>query len=552
MGRGTVDRSRANNEYFWQQATDQCQYERFIHQRRITVKENQTGKMQEVGKIGAPRSWLGFAGVVALALASSAAITPANAAEDAAASDSGLTLRGYLRTYAGWNASNTPETAKDDSGKLSMLRGSALVDASGGSGPVSFRVVGRVDREQKTSYLENLENLTHAQGGRSSLMNLYNAGELREWYVDIAATERLNLRVGKQQVVWGESDFFHAMDIVNGFNQLWAPPTEESDETRKGLVMFNAKLLIPEANGALQILVRPGVDRNKDIGNTPDVFGGRNAAFGYRGFDAKAIVNIDYRHPDGDVKDTTGGFRWTGSAAGLNYSLAYLKTFTPNFVINSNFNPYMKTPTNPIVGDLIYPKMEVYGASVNGYSATVDAVLSAEVALQKDVAYNQGTGAIGLLGIKKKNQVRSMFRMDKNVDFSWLGGAIRPSLWSVQIFDTWITNFRKADDLVLIPTFNHPAKKHETIITNIFALSYANSNINPVLVAAYDVTNGGGFVVPYVDFSFGTNWRLRVEYDYFYYKHQTFPADPNRDDSPTTFGLAAHNNQFWIRGTYQF
>lgn len=460
-----------------------------------------------------------------------------------------LKLGGYVRGYASWMLSDTPETRQNDVGDLSMLRGQALLDISGNVGPARFTVIGRVEREYKTDYLKRLERLTHAAGSRHDLIDIYNDGEVREAYVDFDIGDRLNFRIGKQQVVWGESDFFHAMDLVHGFNSVWAPPAEESDETRKPLVMVNAKLAVPEANGALQLILRPGWDRDEDIGNTPDIFGGRNAGFRYRGFDARTIVNFDFRHPDADVSEATWGARWTGMAGPLNYSVAYLKTFSPNFVINSRLNPFKKTPSGP-VGDLIYPKMEVFGATVNGYSGTIDAVISAEVAYQRDVAYNVGTGQlIGLNGIRKKDQIRSMLRMDKNIDLSVIG-AIRPSLWSVQIFDTWIQDFKDRDDLVLIPTYGRPAKEHETIITNIFSLSYANSNINPSLVLAYDLTNGGGFVIPYIDFTMGNDWRLRAELDYFFYSHQTVPGD--RSNSPTTFGLAAHNNQFMLRLTRQF
>jgi hypothetical protein len=466
------------------------------------------------------------------------------------ASAGSFIMGGYARVYSQWNLSNTPETAQNDRGDPSMLRGALLLDASARLGPFSLRAIGRVDREYETNYLKRLGDLgANGHEGPGKIRELYNHGDLREAYVSFSPARNLNLKVGKQQVVWGESDFFHAMDLVHGFNSVWAPPTEESDETRKPLVLVNATLTVPSVEGSLQAIVRPGLDREQDIGNTPDIYGGRNAGIGHRGFDGRTIANADYHHPDGDIDKTTWGVRWAGTAGGLSYSLAYLKTLSPNFVVNSRFAPYQKAPTGA-VGDLIYPKMDVLGATLNGYSSTIDAVLSAEVAYQRGVAYNAGTGAlIGLNGIRKKDQVRAMLRMDKNLNLTSLG-ASNPSLWSVQIFDTWIQNFNHSDDLVLIPTYGRAVKKHEAIITNIFSLNYNNNNINPTLVLAYDMSNGGGFVVPYVDFSLGNNWRLRTEIDYYYHRRQGAPNDAFR--APTTFGLAAHNNQFMLRLTRQF
>lgn len=466
------------------------------------------------------------------------------------ASAENFSLAGYARAYSSWNLSNTPETKENDRGDLSMLRGSLLLDASAKAGPFSLRATGRVEREYETNYLKRLAALgANAHEGAGNIKDLYNHGELREAYVSFSPTKRLNLKVGKQQVVWGESDFFHAMDLVHGFDSVWAPPTEESDETRKPLVLVNATWTVPEVEGSLQVLIRPGLDRERDIGNTPDIVGGRNAGIGHRGFDGLTIANMDYHHPDGDIDKTTWGVRWNAMLGGLTYSLAYLKTFSPNSVVNSRFAPYMKMPTG-LVGDLIYPKMDLFGVTLNGYSSTIDAVVSAEVAYQRDVAYNMGTGPlIGLNGIRKKNQVRAMLRMDKNLNLTSIG-ASNPSLWSVQIFDTWIPEFKESDDLVSIPTYGRATKRHEAIITNIFSLNYSNNNINPALVLAYDISNGGGFVIPYVDFSLGDNWRLRTEIDYYYHRKQRAPDDASR--APATFGLAANNNQFMVRLTRQF
>lgn len=478
---------------------------------------------------------------------------PAHAQETAGAASSSsepFTLNGYARAYSSWNLSDTPETPQSDVGDLSMMRGALLLDANGKVGPFTLHATARLDREYPTRYLKRLGALgANAHEGPGQIQGLYNRSDLREAFVRFEAAPGLAIKVGKQQVVWGESDFFHAMDLVHGFDTVWAAPTEESDETRKPLILVNATYSVPSVDGTLQLLVRPGLDRERDIGNTPDIYGGRNAGVGYRGFDGLTIANMDYHHPDGDIDKTTWGVRWTGIAGSLNYSVAYLKTLSPNFVINSRMAPYMKMPTGP-VGDLIYPKMDVLGATLNTYSSAIDAVLSAEVAYQRGVAYNAGTGAlIGLAGIRKKNQVRAMLRMDKNLDLTAIG-ASKPSLWSLQIFDTWITHFDDNEDLVLIPTYGRAVKRHETVLTSIFALNYRNNNVNPTLVLGYDATNGGGFVIPYVDFVVGDNWRLRTEVDYYYHRHQGAPGDAF--SAPTTFGLAAHNNQFMLRLTRQF
>jgi len=121
--------------------------------------------------------------------------------------------------------------------------------------------------------------------------------------------ERLGFTVGRQQVVWGESDFFQAMDIVQGYDFRWRAFLEpENEDTRRPLAMINGQIKVPELNGTMQLLLRPGGwGRDHDIGSLYDTFGGRWAPQKDRGTDIPAFLRYNYRHSDGDVEDTTWG-----------------------------------------------------------------------------------------------------------------------------------------------------------------------------------------------------------------------------------------------------
>ncbi|WP_442975164.1 DUF1302 family protein, partial [Salmonella enterica] len=133
----------------------------------------------------------------------------------------------------------------------------------------------RADREAKTSYLAELERLrvtTGTTGGdRRSILENYDQTELRELWGEFKLGDRTTWRIGKQQIVWGESDFFHAMDLVHGYDLSWRLFLEgENEEWRKPLILLSTKIRVPEANGMLAAYVRPGFDRCQDIGNTYD------------------------------------------------------------------------------------------------------------------------------------------------------------------------------------------------------------------------------------------------------------------------------------------
>ena len=499
----------------------------------------------------------------------------------AMADDSGnfFRLGGYVRTWASVNLKDMPDTPQNDRGDLSMLRGSLLLDGDAKTGIISWKAIVRIDREQKTPYIKRLENLTATKSpggpGSANVMDQYNQEELREFYADVDVSDRVKLRLGKQQVVWGESDFFHAMDLVHGFDMRWRSFLEgENEELRKPLIMANATIQVPEARGSMQVIVRPGLDRGKDIGNTYDLYGGRWDLQTFKGADFLSpgvTMRYDYIHPEGDTRDVTGGLRWAGIAGPINYSVAYLKTFNPDPIVNSAFAPWGKTPSSPF-GDWIFPKIDLFGVTANGPVSSIDAVLSAEIVYIMDAPYNIGLAVpgskfmpsplgtpntiAGFGGVKKKNTILSMFRIDKNLNLKSLLGTNRESFFTVQLFDKWILDYNTNDEIVDLVGYNAPKKEHSTIITAILVTNYKNDTINPSLAGGYDIRNVGGFLIPAVDFVLGDKYRLKVEADLFFYKDQRQPALNSltglSESDTHLFGALAHDDQLMIRLTRLF
>lgn len=475
-------------------------------------------------------------------------------------SENSFHLGGYVRTWASWNLQNHPEIAHSSAGSLQMLRGSLSLNADATTGPLKWKAIGRADQEVNTSYQRNLEEAIHSNspgGPGSNLLGQYKQAELREFYVDADPTDRLHVRLGKQQIVWGETDFFHPTDLIQGFDYRWRSFLEsDNDELRKPLWLINTKLDVPEANGALQLVLRPGIDRERDIGNSYDLYGGRWAAQPFKGVDflAPGFLTYDYRHPAGDTHTPTGGVRWTGIAGPVNYAISYLKTYKPDPVVNSAFAPYQKRPTGAL-GDFFFPKMDVYDVSVSGQIPQLDAVVTGEIAYQRNVAYNVGTnflnGALpGFGGLIRKDAVLTTLRFDKQLRLMDLLGTNQASFFSLQVFDTWLPGFKRSDDIVEQAGFGAPLREHTTLVTAFIQLNYMNSRLNPGLAVGMDTSNGDAFVIPSISYQFGNHWRLLAEADVFFPKHSKKPGQVET----SAHGLAdfTHNSQFMVRATYQF
>jgi hypothetical protein len=471
-----------------------------------------------------------------------------------------LNISGYLREHLSFNLQDPPETNKNDTLDISMARTTLQAEASLEKGGIRFQGIGRVVGEMKTDYLKRLDALP---GQTGSLMDEYNVSELRELYAEFSPIDRAQVRIGKQQIVWGETDFFQAMDIVQGFDYTWRSFLEgENEDYRKPLILANVLFQVPELKGTLQVYLRPALDREKDIGNTYDLFGGRWANQPNKGVnfynlpDGTPLVPYNFHHNEGDVDDVTYGARWAGSAGPVNYSLAYLRIFGPNPVVNSVTHPFASTTTAGVLGEFIYPKYDVFGLTASAAVDSVDAVFSTEVTFTKDQFFNVGTRIApdvpipGWGGIVKKDTVRFMVRMDKQLALMNLLGTSQASFFSVQFFDTWIPNLKKNDDIVDLAGYGAPKKEHSGLVTAILGLNYMNSRVNPQLAGGYDTTYGGGFLIPSVSLAFGDKWRFNTEADLFFPKKSK--GVNQVENSTHLLGYFDNNNQLMMRLTRLF
>jgi hypothetical protein len=100
-------------------------------------------------------------------------------------------------------------------------------------------------------------------------------------------------------------------------------------------------------------------------------------------------------------------------------------------------------------------------------------------------------------------------------------------------------------------------KEDNTIVTFILAMNYRNDRINPTIALGHDVTYGGSFFIPSVEFVFGDNWRLKAEADIFFgarSRGQAYDLGQGnaKDGGTPLLGYFRNNDQFVLRLTRQF
>ncbi|HJV86877.1 MAG TPA: DUF1302 family protein [Noviherbaspirillum sp.] len=486
---------------------------------------------------------------------------------------------GYLREEVSINAKNWQDTpGYNDTGKVSMARTTARLNMDfKANDTVTFVAKARASKELNTPFLKHLEGMgANSYRNQGLTRDLYDDVDVREWYADVKASDRVKFRFGKQQIVWGETDFFVANDLAQGYDNVWRSFLEPAnEELRKGNIILKANIDVPEANGGIEAFIRPGWDRKRDIGTEIDIYGGRWSSQPYAGVDFRKIDPYSWHNAKADIDSKTGGVRWSGMAGDTNYSVSWMRTFYNSPIMNPSPNlalfglpnvPSGATPTGSattagLAGEIIYPIVNVIGATASRYSDMADAVFSTEVAYIKDAPFNfaaatpsplSGAVAPGFDGWKTKNVIASMIRMDKNFAFTQsLLGTEKPMFFSVQLFDKWIQNFDQNENLLYSVGWGGRVKRHNTLATAIFDLSYDNGRLHPQLVLGSDVTNGGGFFIPSFTTQLSKNLRWKIEYDGFWDNGYAKAPVPGSDRT-TLFGYLHNRDQVYTSLTYLF
>jgi len=520
---------------------------------------------------------------ISISIAAAAFCCPLKAyAYEYSEGDNSVKVGGWLRNWTGFNLDKVPGSEmKNKWWDPAMIRNELLLDVDAKTGKVGWKFIGRYDREVKTDYLSRLNSEITNQSpnglsGNGNFMNMYNTTQFleaaREFYTTFDAGDRINFRLGKQQIVWGESDFFHAMDIISGFDYRQRLFFENNEEYRKPLIMAKANINIPEVNGNLDLFIRPSLDPGSSIGNSYDLQGGRWAVTPYQGVDFTSFTQYNYHAAGADKNDPTYGARWKGEWNEIGYSLAYIKTFNPDPVINpsgmnSTLSAFGVTSTkqwggqtsNQILGDWVYPEIHAFGGTANYYLDSLDAVFNIESVYVPNKPYNFGqlkSSLPGWGGIIEKDTQVSMLRVDKNINLQNLLGTNRPSLSSFQAFDTWLLNFKSTDQIVQFASMGLPQHEHSTMLTYFIVLNYFGDTVNPSFVVGVDASNGGGFLIPAVDISIGDNWRLKFEADLFWDNHSKSNTTYNANTGVKSNPLGISENQTglfgWFHGDDQF
>ncbi len=363
-------------------------------------------------------------------------------------------------------------------------------------------------------------------------------------YVDVAKGP-LHMRVGRQDLSWGESDGFRLLDMIEPLdNRFGFPLVENLDDRRIPLWMVRPTLRIgrvgPFSNLSVDGYWVPGTidDQEAPITPTGNPFAAPNPP-------GESIVKI----PSKNLGNSRGGGRIIGSTFNnnLTFSIGHYVTFNDYPSVRLLVRDVNFVPIGPDLSMMIPDAsflVEFYQQQVTGASATFAlpfdpwTIVRAEIAhfwdervfipaVNVDLAMQRffATGMESVGDLPTKNVLRWMIGLDRNVWLRWLNPTNTFYL-SGQYFHTNIFNFERsittavanrtmtveASPGTLATAYNFVNRRNdEILITYLVNTLYYHGNVQPQVFGMYD-TRGVHAVVPSVSYQWGTNFQFSLSY----------------------------------------
>mgnify|MGYP005838714401 CR=1 FL=1 len=390
---------------------------------------------------------------------------------------------------------------------------------------------------------------------------------LRELYLDATipvGKNELGFRIGRQQVVWGRTDLFRVLDVVNPVDYSRHNIYDELEDIRIPMGIFNVEYRAgatgPFEDLNLQAIWKFEDFRPNNLGQGGEPYAILGAGNFFRAmkncwdngctvwnFPATGVA-VDFpKHSLGirqanvpDFSDEQDfGVRLEGVLKNVGFSLNYLRytsqlpslrggiaadnPFTPN--VESQFFPYA------LAFDIDFPRLTLIGASADFY---IEALKSA---FRIEVAHTSGE--------EFPNTLRERLFSESDV-LRWVIGIDRPTfipflnrnrafLLSLQVFGQHLLDHElqrvNAQGLPTLSEVGMVDWEDNYTATFLFQGNYLNDRLTPQILSAYDFKAESGVISPSVDWKISNSWRLTAAIN-FKFGDGALAFDDNRAANP--------------------
>ncbi len=375
---------------------------------------------------------------------------------------------------------------------------------------------------------------------------------IRELYIDgtipLKGGQQIDVRLGKQQVVWGRTDLFRVLDVINPVDfsrnniydelediriPMWILHTEYRmgstelfDDINLSMVWnfdkFRPSNLgqcgTPNAildagcffRGMKNLWENGGTVSN--FAAVPDGAGGTLPGLQTTDFGPNqiGIRNVDL--PDWSLSNTQLGFKLEGVIQDFTFSLNALmfRSHLPSlrgsdFESINGFTGESAVFDHLIAFDIAFPRVKLLGGSLDYYSQSIDTVFRMEA------AYTSGEEFANTIQprlFSESDVVRYVIGADKNF-FMRSINKNRAFLLSMQVFGQHLLDHETQS--AAFGTIGMPDWEENWIATALLKGWWMNDRLSPQLILAHDFRGEATTVEASVDWLISDNWQFIVK-----------------------------------------
>ena len=353
---------------------------------------------------------------------------------------------------------------------------------------------------------------------------------LRECYIDIL-TDRLDIRAGKQQVVWGTADGIRILDIVNPLDyREWTLQNYVDSRIPLWMINMEGELLM---NGHLQLLLIPDyqADYYPPAGAPFTLRTVRIGAEGVKALtEAGVTVNTISERPARNFRNTKIGLRWRNIIEGhaFEYTLNYLHTYSfassAYTLFQFGFPPYFELTRRAEQIDVFggtFSKTITEGILIPGFAKGW--TLRGEFAFIKGNAMNYGLDE-SIQGTVDVNQYNYVLGFDKGFWKNW-----QFSFQFIQLISKPKEDFNESMYTLLLGPTRGPMEEVETILTCKLSTDFIHERLKPEVLILYGDDNDWR-ISPKVSFEVNDQWLVTAGLHFFEGKEQHLNGQFDKND----------------------
>ena len=383
--------------------------------------------------------------------------------------------------------------------------------------------------------------------------------DFREYYLTKYWGNDFYMKIGRQQVVWGETDLLRISDIINPLDMSWWINLQNWEDIRIPLRMINMGYNIPESAQDLrfEVVLNPEDFRPNNVAApganwdpTWSTWANNNPAIqaaglaGTQTFWRAMQHDLHEKRPEFDFGNFQGGMRIMGNFGPWELGVFDYYAIAPDAVMTFNMAKVAETGV-PLEFD--WPNINHLGGTFNVFDNFTGAVFRGECAYTFNQPFNleQSNPILQAMGISVASEY-----ITKDT-FSYFLGFDRPT-WvtflnpqktffiSGQLFQKFIMN---KDDRMFSTGFGEDGNSQsQTLASLLINTEYYNSRIIPEVVALYEFNADGGLVRAKVDYKPTVDTQFTLGYLYLWAKK----------DNSGMIGPFRENNEAFFEFKYFF